>query len=95
MAEQFDDPSADVDAWTDDGASTDSDAEDHTSRGRLVWRVVQRGLVMVVGIAIATALLAWAFDDLDLALVLQCTVQVDLVKPQAYRQVGEAAVFDG
>lgn len=77
MAEQFDDPSADVDAWTDDGASTDSDAEDHTSRGRLVWRVVQRGLVMVVGIAIATALLAWAFDDLDLAQVMDTVRSLD------------------
>jgi putative heme transporter len=67
----------DDDPVTDAVDTVAPDDAPQPSRRRLVARVVQRGLVMAVGIAIATALLAWAFDDLDLAEVMDTVRSLD------------------
>jgi hypothetical protein len=43
----------------------------------LVLQVAKRGLVMAIGLGIAVALLVWAFDDLDLAEVVDTVRSLD------------------
>lgn len=69
-------PPEQVEADPQGVASTESEP-DTTSQRRMIWRILQRGLIMAVGIGIATALLAWAFDDLDAAEVVDAVRSLD------------------
>jgi uncharacterized membrane protein YbhN (UPF0104 family) len=72
MAEHPDEPStATVDAMTTE------DEPGQTSRRRMALRIAQRGLIMAIGIGIAIALLAWAFDDLDPSEVIDAVRSLD------------------
>ncbi len=72
MAEHPDEPStATVDAMTTD------DEAGQTPRRRMALRIAQRGLIMAIGIGIAIALLAWAFDDLDPSEVMDAVRSLD------------------
>jgi uncharacterized membrane protein YbhN (UPF0104 family) len=72
MAEHPDEPSTPtVDAMTTE------DEPGHTSRRWMALRIAQRGLIMAIGIGIAIAVLAWAFDDLDPSEVMDAVRSLD------------------